>query len=161
MSILILLVIHDRCMQVIKEWHLKLPLAIVMRVGRHVGVDGEGRHGQFLQDVLLHLAQLARQVLRPEDALHEALVLLLAGPDELEGAPERRLQVAQRAAHRGALVVHQPLPLQNQQAVLGYAHLSLDVLALVDVPLSSADGLADRQGDPHDRLHAGYRIGHP
>ena len=61
---------------------------VVMSVGRHVGIDGEGRHGQLLQDVLLDLAQLAGQVLRPEDALHEALVLL-AGPDELERAPER------------------------------------------------------------------------
>ena len=159
MLLLILLVIWQ--VQVIKEWYLiKLPLAmVVMSVGRHVGIDGEGRHGQLLQDVLLDLAQLAGQVLRPEDALHEALVLL-AGPDELERAPERLLQVAQRTAHRGALV-RQPLPLQDQQAVPGYAHLRLDVLALVDVPLRRADGLADRQGDPHDRLHAGYRIGHP
>jgi len=158
MLLLILLVIWQ--VQVIKEWYLiKLPLAMVMMsVGRHVGVDGEGRHGQFLQDVLLDLAQLVGHVLRLEDALHEALVLL-AGPDALEGAPERLLQVAQRAAHRGALL-HEPLLLQDQQAVLGYAHLSLDVLALVDVPLRSADGLADRQCDPHDRLHAGYRIGH-
>jgi len=131
------------CWRLMPPMLIKLPLAMVMMsVGRHVGVDGEGRHGQLPQDVLFDLAQLVGQVLRLEDALHEALVHL-AGPDKLEGMPERLLQVTQGTAHRGVRV-HHPLLLQIQQAVLGYAHLNSDVLALVDVPLSSADRVADR-----------------
>ena len=56
-----------------------------------VGIDSEGREHHFVQDVLLHPAQLLGQVPCRDEAADGAP--LLAGHDELEALTEALLQV--------------------------------------------------------------------